>query len=118
MSRVKGGVKARRRHKKVLKQAKGYVGGRSKLYRTAKETVERAGVFAYRDRRTKKRAFRRLWIVRIGAAAKLGGISYSRFMDGLRKQGVELDRKVLADLAANEPAAFSRLVDQVKAAAA
>ena len=118
MSRVKGGVKARRRHKKLLKQAKGYVGGRSKLYRTARETVDRAGVFAYRDRRRKKRDFRRLWIIRIGAAAKAAGISYSRFMEGLRKQGVELDRKVLADLAANEPASFNRLVDQVKAAAA
>ena len=117
MSRVKGGVKTRRRHKKYLKLAKGYVGGRGKLYRTARETVERAGVFAYRDRRRRKRDFRRLWITRIGAATRLNGLSYSRFMDGLNKQGVELDRKVLADMAANEPEAFAQLVEQVKAAA-
>lgn len=117
MSRVKGGVKTRRRHKKVLKQAKGYVGGRGNLYKTARETVDRAGVFAYRDRKRRKREFRRLWIVRIGAAAKAAGISYSRFMDGLKKQGVALDRKALADLAANEPEAFTRLVERVKSAA-
>lgn len=116
MSRVKGGVKTRRRHKRVLKQAKGYVGGRGRLYRTARETVDRAGVFAYRDRRRKKRDFRRLWIVRIGAATRAEGMSYSVFMNGLKKLGVDLDRKSLADLAANEPAAFSRLVAQVKAA--
>lgn len=117
MSRVKGGVKTRRRHKKYLKQAKGFVGGRSRLYRTARETVERAGVFAYRDRRRRKRDFRRLWIVRINAAAKAGGVSYSQFMNGLRRQGIELDRKALADLAANQPEAFAQLVEQVKAAA-
>ncbi len=118
MSRVKGGVKTRRRHKKYLKMAKGYVGGRSKLYRTARETVERAGVFAYRDRRQRKRQIRRLWIVRISAAAKAAGISYSRFIDGLNKQGITLDRKVLADLAANDTAAFNQLVEKVKSAAA
>ena len=117
MSRVKGGIKTRRRHKKYLKLAKGYVGGRGKLYRTARETVERAGVFAYRDRRRKKRDFRRLWITRIGAATRLNGLSYSRFIDGLTKQGIELDRKVLADMAANEPETFAKLVEQVKAAA-
>jgi large subunit ribosomal protein L20 len=116
MARVKGGIKARKRHKKYLKLAKGYVGGRGKLYRTARETVERAGVFAYRDRRRKKRDFRALWIVRIGAAAKAAGISYSRLMGGLKKQGIDLDRKVLADLAANKPEDFARLVEQVKAA--
>ncbi|MFQ5508057.1 MAG: 50S ribosomal protein L20 [Leptospirillia bacterium] len=116
MSRVKGGIKTRRRHKKYLKLAKGYVGGRGKLYRTARETVERAGVFAYRDRKSRKRDFRRLWIVRIGAASQALGLSYSRFMHGLKLQGIELDRKVLADLAANEPEAFARLVEQVKAA--
>jgi len=117
MARVKGGIKTRRRHKKFLKQAKGYVGGRSRSYRPARETVERAGVFAYRDRRKRKRDFRRLWIVRINAAAKAAGVSYSQFMNGLRKQGVALDRKALADLAANEPEAFVALVEQVKAAA-
>lgn len=115
--RVKGGIKARKRHKKYLKMAKGYVGGRGKLYRTARETVERAGVFAYRDRRQKKRHFRALWITRISAAAKAAGISYSRLMGGLKAQGVELDRRVLADLAANQPEAFAKLVEQVKAAA-
>jgi len=117
MARVKGGIKARRRHKKYLKLARGYVGGRSRLYRTARETVERAGVFAYRDRRRRKRDFRRLWIVRINAAARLAGISYSRLMEGLKVQGIALDRKSLADLAANDPEAFAKLVEQVKAAA-
>jgi large subunit ribosomal protein L20 len=117
MARVKGGIKTRRRHKKFLKQAKGYVGARSRSYRPARETVERAGVFAYRDRRKRKREFRRLWIVRINAAAKAAGVSYSQFMNGLKKQGVALDRKALADLAANEPAAFAVLLEQVKAAA-
>jgi large subunit ribosomal protein L20 len=93
------------------------VGGRSRLYRTARETVERAGVFAYRDRKRRKRDFRRLWIVRINAAAKAAGISYSQFMHGLKQQGIDLDRKSLADLAANEPDAFAQLVEQVKAAA-
>ncbi len=116
MPRVKGGIKTRRRHKKYLKMAKGYVGGRSRLYRTARETVERAGVFAYRDRRVKKREFRRLWIARIGAAARECGLSYSRFMEGLRKQEISLDRKALADLAANDPATFAQLAERVKAA--
>jgi large subunit ribosomal protein L20 len=116
MARVKAGVTARKRHKKYLKQAKGYVGGRKALYQTARDTVERAGVYAYRDRKRRKRDFRRLWIVRIGAATRLSGMSYSQFMDGIRKQGIGLDRKALADLAANEPAAFARLVEQVQAA--
>jgi large subunit ribosomal protein L20 len=117
MARVKGGIKARRRHKKYLKLAKGYVGGRSGLYRTARETVERAGVFAFRDRRKRKRDFRRLWIVRINAAARGHGLSYSRLMEGLKARGIALDRKALADLAANEPEAFAKLVEQLKAAA-
>lgn len=117
MARVKGGIKIRRRHKKYLKLAKGYVGGRSGLYRTARETVERAGVFAFRDRRKRKRDFRRLWVVRINAAARLGGLSYSRLMEGLKARGIALDRKALADLAASEPEAFAKLVEQVKAAA-
>ncbi|MDH4229052.1 MAG: 50S ribosomal protein L20 [Nitrospirota bacterium] len=117
MARVKGGIKTRKRHKKYIKQAKGYVGGRGALYRTARETVDRAGVYAYRDRRCRKREYRALWIVRINAAANALGLSYSRFMGALRKQGVELDRRALADLAANQPEAFSRLVEQVKAAA-
>lgn len=117
MSRVKGGIKTRRRHKKYIKLAKGYVGGRGSLYRSARETVERAGVFAYRDRRKKKRDFRRLWIVRIGAATKAAGLSYSRFINGLKQQNIALDRKALADLAANEPDAFAKLVEQVKSVA-
>ncbi|MFQ5520944.1 MAG: 50S ribosomal protein L20, partial [Candidatus Methylomirabilia bacterium] len=99
MPRVKGGVKTRRRHKKILKQAKGYVGGRHRLYRTAKETVLRAGAFAYRDRRVKKRQFRSLWIIRINAAARALGLSYSVFMTGLKRAGITLDRKILAELA-------------------
>ena len=99
MARVKRGVVARARHKKVLKQAKGYYGARSKVYRVAKQAVIKAGQYSYRDRRTRKRMFRRLWIVRINAAARQFGMSYSRFMDGLNKADIEVDRKVLADLA-------------------
>ena len=110
MPRVKRGFKARRRRKKVLKAAKGYRGGLSKQFRTAQTAVTRAGMYAYRDRRTRKRDFRSLWIVRINAAAREHGLSYSRFMGGLQKAGVALDRKALADIAVHDPAAFSRLV--------
>lgn len=115
MARVKRGFKARRRRNKVLKQAKGYRGGQSKLFRTAVEKVNRAQAFAYRDRRVKKRSFRRLWIARINAATKAQGLSYSRFIHGLNLAGIELDRKVLADMAVNTPEAFNAVVDQVKA---
>ena len=111
MARVTRGFKARRRRKKVLKMAKGYRGGRHRLYRTATETVDRALCFAYRDRRTKKRNFRRLWITRISAAAKQNQTNYSKLMGGLKKAGVELDRKVLANLAIVDPRAFTRLVE-------
>ena len=114
MPRAKGGAKTRARRKKVLKQAKGYFGGRRKLYRTAKETVLRAGAFAYRDRRQKKRLARGLWIVRINAACRELGLSYSTFMNGLKKAGVTLDRKVLAELAVNDPAAFAKLAERAK----
>ena len=107
MPRVSRGFKARRRRKKVLKLASGYIGARNRLYRTATEAVDRALCYAYRDRRQKKRDFRKLWIVRIGAAAKEIGTSYSRLMGGLRKVNVELDRKVLANMAILDPGAFS-----------
>lgn len=110
MPRVTRGFKARRRRNRVLKQAKGYRGGRHKLYRTATEAVDRALVYAYRDRRTKKRDFRRLWITRINAAAKMNGTSYSKLMGGLNKAGVELDRKVLANMAILDPNAFKEVV--------
>ncbi|OQX64384.1 MAG: 50S ribosomal protein L20 [Desulfococcus sp. 4484_242] len=110
MPRVKRSFKARRRRKKVLKAAKGFRGGHSKQFRTAQAMVMRAGAYAYRDRRTRKRDFRSLWIVRINAAAREHGLSYSRFMGGLQKAGVQLDRKVIADMAVHDPAAFSRLV--------
>ena len=109
MSRVKRGFKARRRRKKVLKAAKGFRGGHSKQYRTAENAVMRAGMYEYRDRRVRKRDFRKLWIIRINAAARAHGISYSRLMGALSKAGVALDRKVLADMAVNDPAGFSRL---------
>ena len=110
MPRVTRGFKARRRRNRVLKLAKGYRGGRHKLYRTATYAVDRALVYAYRDRRTKKRDFRRLWITRISAAAKINGTSYSKLMGGLNKAGVELDRKVLANMAILDPNAFSEVV--------
>ena len=116
MPRAKGGPKTRQRRKKVLKQAKGYVGGRSRLYRPAKETVLRAGAFAYRDRKAKKRLARSLWIVRINAACRQVGLSYSAFMAALKKSGVLLDRKVLAELAVTDPAAFAKLAENAKAA--
>ena len=114
MPRAKGGAKTRQRRKKVLKKAKGYFGGRRKLYRSAAETVLRAGAFAYRDRRQKKRRARSLWIVRINAACRAAGMSYSTFMAGLKKAGILLDRKVLAELAFKDPAAFGKLADTAK----
>ena len=115
MPRVTRGFKARRRRNKVLKMAKGYRGGKSRLFRTATEAVDRALCFAYRDRRTKKRNFRRLWIARIGAAAKLNGTSYSRLINGLKGADVELDRKVLSNLAIVDPNAFSEVVKAASA---
>ena len=114
MPRAKGGAKTRQRRKKVLKKAKGYFGGRRKLYRTAKETVLRAGAFAYRDRRQKKRQARGLWIVRINAACRELGLSYSVFMNGLKKAGILLDRKILAELAVHDPGAFAKLAEHAK----
>jgi large subunit ribosomal protein L20 len=115
MPRVKRGVTARARHKKVLDQAKGYRGRRKNVFKIAKEAVMRAGQYAYRDRRNKKRDFRSLWITRINAGARLAGVSYSQFMAGLKKAGIEVDRKVLADLAVNDKPAFGKFVDQAKA---
>ena len=116
MPRAKTGVVRRRRHQKILKRAKGYWGLRSKSVRTAQQTLLNAADYAYRDRRDKKGQFRRLWIARINAAARLEGVSYSRFVAGLRKAGVQLDRKVLADLATQEPTAFKALVDVARKA--
>lgn len=115
MTRVKRGVRTRARHRKILKQAKGYFGHKSKLFKVANQQVLKSGVYAYRDRRNKKRDFRRLWIQRINAAARLNGMSYSRFMDGLRKAEIALDRKVLSDIAITDPKGFSALCEQVKA---
>ena len=116
MPRAKRGNKRLERRKKILKLAKGYRGTKSKLYRSAKESVERGLNFAYTGRKLKKRDFRSLWIVRIGAAARLNGLNYSQFMHGLRLAGIELDRKVLADLAVHQPDAFSELASQAKSA--
>jgi large subunit ribosomal protein L20 len=116
MPRVKTGVVRRRRHKKVLKQAKGFYSGRRKHFRKAKEQLERSLVYAFRDRKQKKREFRKLWIIRINAACRLNDINYSRFMNGLKKAGIELDRKILADMAMNDAAAFSAVAAQAKAA--
>jgi len=116
MSRVKRGVTARAKHKKVLSEAKGYYGARSKVYRVAKQAVIKAGQYAYRDRRQKKRQFRALWIVRINAAARDCGLSYSRLMNGLSVAGIEMDRKMLADLAVHDKPAFAALAEQAKAA--
>lgn len=115
MPRVKRGVTARARHKKVLAQAKGYRGRRSTVYRIAKQAVMRAGQYAYRDRRNKKRVFRALWIARINAAAREHGVTYSVFMNGLKRALIELDRKVLADMAVTDKPAFAAIVNQVKA---
>ncbi len=114
MPRVKGGFKTRQRRNKVLKAAKGYRGAQSKLYRTAAVAVNRAGQYAYRDRRVRKRDFRRLWIVRINAAARENGLSYSQFMGGLHGAGIDLDRKVLADMAVHDSAAFAQVVNMIK----
>jgi large subunit ribosomal protein L20 len=114
MPRAKRGNKRTEKRKKILKLAKGYRGTKSKLYRSAKESVERGLNFAYTGRKLKKRDFRSLWIVRIGAAARLNGLNYSQFMHGLKVAGIELDRKVLADLAANSPDAFTELAGQAK----
>lgn len=118
MPRVKRGTKRRQRRKKILERASGYYLTKSKLYRAAKEAVERGLKFAYSGRKQKKRQYRSIWIVRIGAAAKLNGLSYSQFINGLKKSGVELDRKILADLAVTDAAAFSSLASQAKAALA
>lgn len=118
MARVKRGVVARARHKKILKQAKGYRGARSRVYRVAKQAVIKAGQYAYRDRRQRKRDFRALWIVRINAAAREFGLTYSQFMNGLKKAAIEIDRKVLAELAVNQKEAFAAIVEQSKAALA
>ena len=107
--RVKRGFKARRRRKKVLKLAKGFRGGRSKLFRTATDAVDKALMYAYRDRKVRKRDFRRLWIARINAAARMNNLSYSRFMHGLKQANIELDRKVLADLAISDPTGFAQI---------
>jgi large subunit ribosomal protein L20 len=116
MARVKGGVTAHARHKKVLKKAKGYWGRRKNTFRAANAAVEKAGLYAYRDRKNKKRTFRALWIQRINAAVREEGLTYSRFISGLAKAGIELDRKVMADIAMNEPAAFKGLISQAQAA--
>jgi len=114
MPRVKRGFKARHRRKKVLKLAKGYRGARSKLFRVASHTVDRALCYAFRDRRVRKREFRRLWITRINAAARAEGITYSRFIDSMNKAGIELDRKVLADLAVTDPKGFKAVVEAAR----
>lgn len=114
MPRVKRGVTAHRRHKKVLKLAKGYYGARSRVYRVAKQAVTKAGQYAYRDRKVRKRMFRSLWIQRINAAARECGLSYSRLIDGLNKQNIEIDRRVLADLAVHEKEAFAALAEKAK----
>lgn len=118
MSRVKRGVTAKARHKKVLGKAKGYFGARSKVYRVAKQAVTKAGQYAYRDRRQRKRQFRALWIARINAGARAHGLSYSVLMHGLTLAGIEMDRKVLADLAVHDDAAFGAIVEQAKASLA
>jgi large subunit ribosomal protein L20 len=118
MPRVKRGVTARARHRKVVKAAKGYRGARSRQFKVANQAVMKAGQYAYRDRRQRKRQFRALWIVRINAAARLCGMSYSRFMNGLHKAEIEVDRKMLADLAVHDMQAFTALADKAKAALA
>jgi large subunit ribosomal protein L20 len=116
MARVKRGVTAHARHKKVMKAAKGYYGARSRVYRVAKQAVIKAAQYAYRDRRQRKRQFRALWIQRINAAARLHELSYSRFINGLKKAAIDLDRKVLADIAVHDPAGFAKLAEAAKAA--
>lgn len=114
MARVKGGMRTRARHNKILKLAKGYFGAKSKLYRVANEAVMKSLSYAYRDRKQKKREFRKLWIARINAAARMNGLSYSRFMNALKKAGITLNRKVLADMAVNDASGFKMLVEKVK----
>ncbi|MBR5558741.1 MAG: 50S ribosomal protein L20 [Oscillospiraceae bacterium] len=116
MARVKGAMMTRKRRKKVLKLAKGYFGGKRKLFRTAKEAVMKSGNYAYIGRKQKKRDFRRLWITRISAACRINGINYSTFMNGLKKAGIELNRKMLSELAINDAKAFAALVEKAKAA--
>jgi len=118
MPRVKRGVAAKRRHNRILRQAKGYYGGRKNLIKTAREAVEKGWKYAYRDRKQRKRVFRSLWIARINAAAREHGLSYSRLMDGLKKANVEIDRKVLAQLAVSDPKAFGELAELAKSQAA
>lgn len=118
MARVKRGVTSHARHKKVLRKARGYRGRNSTVFRVAVEKVEKAGQYAYRDRRNRKRSFRALWIQRINAGAREHGLTYSGFMHGVKRAGIELDRKVLADIAAREPEAFGAIVEQAKAALA
>jgi large subunit ribosomal protein L20 len=115
MPRVKRGVTARARHKKVLALAKGFRGRRKNVFRIAKQAVMRAGQYAYRDRRTRKRVFRKLWIARINAATRSLGVTYSRFMSGLKKANIQIDRKVLSDMAIHDPVAFNSIVEKVKA---
>ena len=117
MPRVKGGTHTRQRHNKYLKAAKGFRGGRSKLYRSAREAVERGNAFAFRDRKQRKREFRSLWIIRINAAARENGVSYSRLMNGLKKAEIDIDRKMLADMAVQDPASFAQLAELAKNAA-
>ncbi len=114
MSRVKGGMRTRARHKKILKLAKGYFGAKSKLYRVANQAVMKSLNYAFRDRKQKKREFRKLWIARINAASRMSGLSYSKFMNALKKAGISLNRKVLADMAVNDPAGFKALVEKVR----
>jgi len=116
MARVKGAMRTRARHKKVLKLAKGYFGAKSKLFRMANQAVMKSLNYAYNDRRAKKRDFRKLWIARINAAARINGLSYSKFISGLKKSGIELNRKVLADMAVNDAAAFAQLAELAKSA--
>ena len=118
MARVKRGVQARKSHKKVLKAAKGYYGARSRVYRVAFQAVTKAGQYAYRDRRQKKRVFRQLWIARINAASRQNGLSYSKFMNGLKKASIEVDRKILADIAVHDQATFAALVTKANEALA
>jgi large subunit ribosomal protein L20 len=118
MARVKRGVTAKARHKKIMKAAKGYYGARSRVFRVAKQAVIKAAQYAYRDRRQRKRQFRALWIQRINAAARINGLSYSRFIDGLKKAEIELDRKVLADIAVYDPAGFAKIAESAKKAIA
>jgi len=114
MSRVKRSIHARKKRRKILKLAKGYFGARSRLYRTATEAVERAMKYAYRDRKVRKREFRKLWIARINAAARMNGISYSKFIDGMKKAGMDMDRKILSDIAIHDPEAFAKIASIAK----